>query len=767
MGVLILGAGIAALPVIGIQYVVKPASVLFDAEAHDDTGVASSKEDIIKIADISFMDDRSQNTYATRTLDPTLLVPPSAGRAVVADLSEMMIRVFEDGTAIHEYPIRSKGRPGSLWETPTGAYTIKTKEENHYSTIGNVWMPHSMQFFGNFFIHGWPEYANGSPVPEGFSGGCIRLSKEDAEALFKEMDIGVPVLVISGTGTGIAPDHNENTNTVFSYTGTDSFMPPPFLSARSAFVADLENDFVFFEKNPDEVRAIASLSKLMTALVSLEAINQFKTVTITNEDVEIYGAAGGLSEGDIFEAGELLWPLLLASSNDASYAIARTMGEHWFVSLMNEKAKSLGLTHTSFEEPSGLSPENTSTVIDLFRLTKHLWEDKRSLLIMTQERNHGAWRNIHPFASKDSFLGGKTGYIPEAKRTIIATFLIPFGEFEERPVAVVLLGSDDIRSDVERLRLWVKNNFSYSYENDTQDNQFVLYTPVDDTHNNESLSLLFGGDVMLDRGIENIIEDQRYNWMYPFEQVVQETQRADLAFVNLEGPVSDAGQDRKNLYSFRMNPASMNALLGAGIDVVSLANNHIGDFGREALEDTMRRLHRAQIAYTGAAWNSTELLEPTIRMVKGRRIGFLAFTDVGPDWLSADDALSGIAIASATYVEDTVRQASKKVDILVVSFHFGNEYEARPTKRQQLLARTAIDAGARIIIGHHPHTVQSIEEYRNGVIAYSLGNFIFDQNFSEETSEGLLLNVELTGNEITAVVPIPIGFSDTFQPFIR
>ncbi|MBI3273584.1 MAG: L,D-transpeptidase, partial [Candidatus Colwellbacteria bacterium] len=134
----------------------------------------------------------------TRTLAAMSFAIPKEGQAILADLGEMTLKRYENGEVRVEYPILSKGKPGSLWETPTGSYQIKTKEENHYSTIGNVWMPWSMQFFGNFFIHGWPYYEGGSPVSPGFSGGCIRLSEKDAQELFNQVTRATPVFVTNG-----------------------------------------------------------------------------------------------------------------------------------------------------------------------------------------------------------------------------------------------------------------------------------------------------------------------------------------------------------------------------------------------------------------------------------------------------------------------------------------------------------------------------------------------------------------------------------------
>lgn len=768
----LLGGVVVAAPVFLFGYAATPAVFSFEfAKNRGDSAEAdASGGSVVTVANTSLMQDRTR-AYETRTLSQPSFEVPRTGKALFADLREMVLRLYSDGELIKEYPIVSKGKPGSLWETPTGSYRIKTKEENHYSTIGGVWMPYSMQFFGNFFVHGWPRYASGVPVPAGFSGGCIRLSEEDAKNLFSAVEVGTPLYVTNGAEPAVLVSNDTPEEAQLGYQGVDVFLPPPAISGEAAVVGDLENGFLFFEKNSEEMRSIASLSKLMTALISLEAANQFQKITITEDDVAAYGEAGGLHVGDRLEAGELLWPLLLASSNDAAYALARQVGTGQFVQLMNEKAKSIGLLHTSYMEPSGLNPENKSSALDTFKFVQHLWNNKRSVIEMTEHRNYKTWRNIHPFISKDSFVGGKTGYIPEAKRTIVSLFSVPFGEFNKRTVAVVVLGSQDIQSDAERLRVWAKNNFRYGLQSSLESKR-IEYT-IRDLPSSDALSLVFVGDIMMNRGVEAVIQKQGGgNWKFPFMYVEDILKNADITFGNLEGPVSDKGANVGSKFSFRMDPPVIDSLAMAGFDVVSLANNHMGDWGREAFEDTMRRLQRANVAYAGGGWNSMEAVNPTVFNVREKRIGFLAFSDAGPQWMKSSDALSGIAAVPAgsaglTYVEKHVLQASEKVDILVVSFHFGEEYETAPNARQKALSRSAIDAGARVVIGHHPHVVQSIEEYDGGIIAYSLGNFIFDQNFSEDTMEGLLLKIEFDENDRAAVIPIPVRMNEYYQPEVE
>jgi poly-gamma-glutamate synthesis protein (capsule biosynthesis protein) len=125
------------------------------------------------------------------------------------------------------------------------------------------------------------------------------------------------------------------------------------------------------------------------------------------------------------------------------------------------------------------------------------------------------------------------------------------------------------------------------------------------------------------------------------------------------------------------------------------------------------------------------------------KVGFLAFTDVGPNWMAAGESKSGILLASDPKRLEYIKNAKEKVDVLVVSYHWGDEYVAF-NARQKSLAESSIDAGADIIAGHHPHVRQDTVTYKEGLIIYSLGNAIFDQYFSEETMKGGLVNVKVT-----------------------
>src|SRR3989344_8649377 len=284
---------------------------------------------------------------------------PQKGKAIVANLSEMKLYLFEDGVASTSYEILSRGRPGTAWETPPGSYAVKTKELEHYSTIGDVWMPFAMQFQGNFFIHGWPYYSSGTQVPEGYSGGCVRMGTDDMGEVYEFGEIGAPVIVLGGDATA------ENSPASGGYGLLPEAPKFPTLRAKSFVVGDLDTGDIFARRDDELVRPIASVAKLMTAAVDLELLNQYDETKISKQAVSTEESYGNLRAGETLAVSDLLYPLLLESSNDAAEALAEIAGRARFLGSMNDKAASIGLADTNFDDPAGLSAETKSTAADL------------------------------------------------------------------------------------------------------------------------------------------------------------------------------------------------------------------------------------------------------------------------------------------------------------------------------------------------------------------------------------------------------------------
>ncbi|MFH1188883.1 MAG: L,D-transpeptidase family protein [bacterium] len=375
----------------------------------------------------------------------------SKANFIEADLSAMKLTVYRDGASVFVAPILTKGREGSWWETPAGVYKIESKEKNHFSSMGHVYQPWSMVFQGNFFIHGWPYYTDNTPVASTYSGGCIRLSTEDAKQVYDYVSVGMPVLVFE-------KDFIEDT---FTYA-----QKKPFISAESILAADLHSNYVLWEKDSKTIRSVASLTKLMTALVVTEYINIEKEIVVTS-DMLIETSKPRLQIGESVSAYQLLYPLLLESSNESAEALAQFLGRERFISLMNKKAESLGMKHTHFVDPAGVQAENTSTAEDCFLLAKYLYNNRRFILDITNEkRTNTAYEktifkdlaNFNVFFDDPMFIGGKTGVSTSAKETIISLFELQIGT-SVRPVVIIALGAENAALDARTIFSYITNNF--------------------------------------------------------------------------------------------------------------------------------------------------------------------------------------------------------------------------------------------------------------------------------------------------------------------
>lgn len=253
--------------------------------------------------------------------------------------------------------------------------------------------------------------------------------------------------------------------------------------------------------------------------------------------------------------------------------------------------------------------------------------------------------------------------------------------------------------------------------------------------------MTFAGDVMLDRGVEaSVNKNLEGDFSRLFDNFTM-FQNDDISFINLEGPVSDVGYNVGSKYSFRMDPKVLPKLKDAGVDIVSFANNHIGDYTAKAFVDTLKRLSDNGILFAGGGANYTEASTPTVIEKNNIKSCFLAYSDVGPNWMKATEKNPGILLLSDLNFSNTISSAKSVCDVLVVSVHWGDEYKPH-TARQTKFAHLAIDSGADIIVGHHPHVPQDVEIYNNKPIMYSLGNFIFDQSWSKPTMQGLVVQLK-------------------------
>jgi len=268
------------------------------------------------------------------------------------------------------------------------------------------------------------------------------------------------------------------------------------------------------------------------------------------------------------------------------------------------------------------------------------------------------------------------------------------------------------------------------------------------------ITLAAVGDVMLARMVG--VRIARYGAEYPFEETKEILRSTDITFANLESPIAKNARLQPKALAFKAKPSAVDGLVRAGFDVVSLANNHALDAGRSGLRETMGFLRDAGIAAVGVGEDASAAREPVIMEAGGMRVAFLAYCDLFPRRYYRDDALT-FARADAETLSEDIASAKRQADVVIVSFHWGHEYRFRSSERQRKLAHLAIDSGADLVLGHHPHVLQETEWYHGGFIAYILGNFVFDPRH-RDTNESAILMVTLSPSGARQVKAIPVIF---------
>lgn len=391
-----------------------------------------------------------------------------SGRTIVANLKTMEVLLYDNGTLARTFPILSKGRPGTPWETPAGVYAIQTKEIKHLSSIGGTWMPYSMQFYGNFFIHGWPTYMNGKDVPLGYSGGCIRLSTGDARLVYDFAPEGARLVVLSpGKGDEFA------TSSRYYLHGEGHL---PHVTAPSFMIADVDSGMVLWERRPHDLKNPKGLTALMTSLAAVETVNQYKLVRMSEllmgRAVLRKHSIGALDE---IPAGTLLYPLLFEGSDTAAKVFAKEHGVKQFVEYMNEKSTAIDMGDTVFG--GVLSGDgSTTTARDLMMLLRYVNDHKHFLMDVTllpgqtlfddggNERYD--WINKNPWVTSGdgAFRGGIVSGDASGRGGAMLLFDLPLAEFTPRTIAFVVMDSEDINGDIRAIRRFVADHFVFGIE---------------------------------------------------------------------------------------------------------------------------------------------------------------------------------------------------------------------------------------------------------------------------------------------------------------
>jgi hypothetical protein len=361
---------------------------------------------------------------------------------IEADLSQMKLSLYKEGVLEKEVPILTKGKEGSWWETPAGIYKIGTKEKSHFSSFGHVYQPWSMTFQGNFFIHGWPYHPDGTPVASTYSGGCIRLSDEDAESIYEMADVGMPVLVFE---KDFASDE-------FSYRTRT-----PNITASIYFAADVKNNFVFLEKGSKDAMSFGDFSQLLGSLVATDYINIEKKIILREKELS------GVADGHLVVWGEvtpfdLLHLGVVGTSTAPNQVFGNILGKKRFTVLLNDKSRAVGMSHTKGD---ATTPE------DLFYLAKYIYNSRNFIFKMSagdlKNNTYGESKfkdipNGNLFADDPNFIGGKTAVSGEGMKSFMGIFTVEIGG-ETRPIFVFLSDSADIKSDMPSMIQYIQSYY--------------------------------------------------------------------------------------------------------------------------------------------------------------------------------------------------------------------------------------------------------------------------------------------------------------------
>ncbi len=263
------------------------------------------------------------------------------------------------------------------------------------------------------------------------------------------------------------------------------------------------------------------------------------------------------------------------------------------------------------------------------------------------------------------------------------------------------------------------------------------------------------GDIYLGGSGQRLLDSKGY--AYPFKAIARIMDEGDLNIGNLEGPITaHATPYVEKKYLLRMEPPVAAALKAAGIHAVALANNHAMDQGPAGLADTLEALTAAGVGFSGAGADISKARQAAWLEVKGTTVALLSYSLTFPKEFYANHERAGTAFGHEAHVIEDVAAARQQAGLVIVAFHWGAELMEEPKPYQRTLAHCAIDAGADLIVGHHPHVLQGIEIYKQRPIFYSLGNFIFS-SWSDKVKDSAIARVSFDGRRAVSAEFFPIN----------
>lgn len=368
------------------------------------------------------------------------------------DVPSLRVQVFVRGVLEVEVPIARIPTAASWCTVLPGLYEVEGKGEESYSSVLALYLPHNVTFGGNLALHGQPKQTSGEFVAADYDRDCLRLSAADAARVYEKVTTKMPIMV---------HDRAPLPKPALNFESKVPNFPTPYY-----LIADAESDTVLAVGDTHGAVPIASLTKLMTALVVMENLSLDKMVTVGEENL-ITSLVPRLKDRAEVSVYSLLQILLVESSNEAAEVLAAEVGREKFVALMNQKALELGMVDTLFAGPAGIEATNVSSVNDLWWLMRHLHRHYPQLVALTNDKGtppkgvedtFAGLANFNLLETDDTFIGGKIGETEAAGQTSVTIHRLSFGG-TTRDVIIVILGSTGRTADVTALLSYLRDRF--------------------------------------------------------------------------------------------------------------------------------------------------------------------------------------------------------------------------------------------------------------------------------------------------------------------
>ena len=340
---------------------------------------------------------------------------------IYVDLKDMQLTLYKEGEILRVFPIQAKGAEWFWGETPPGVYSAGFMARLHFSSAARVWMPYAIQYYGNYFIHGWPYDRAGKPLSLGVSGGCIRLRTEDAAVVFEFVKDNMPILIFDEKTASPLP----------ALISTEKEISPPDIKGQSFLVADLDTGEILLNNGAKSEIYAGSSVKEMLALTASDNVDLEKRII-----AKTWMFAEGVEEkiiipGKSYRGYDLLSPLLLQSSNTAALVLSRFLTAEEFVKRMNAKAKGIGMKNTNFADVTGVSEENITTLYDAAKMMRYIKDYRNFILGIGRE-----------------------------KEEIFKVLEMKTPENLSRFIFIGVANSLDLGADLENITLWLNDNFN-------------------------------------------------------------------------------------------------------------------------------------------------------------------------------------------------------------------------------------------------------------------------------------------------------------------